>query len=106
MDKKRKNTSICFVTLPLSSLTSLEYEIKNRVKLTDTDSDNVYRDEDENDGIPSTPSTTPQLKSIAMGILYLSSYIKKEFGSSVNQYMCDLLLEVERLNHPKKAQVL
>ena len=98
MDKMRKNTSICFVTLPLSSLTSLEYEIKNRVKLTDTDSDNVYRDEDENDGIPSTPSTTPQLKSMAMGILYLSSYIKKEFGSSVNQYMCDLLLEVERLD--------
>ena len=98
MDINKKNTSICFVTLPLSSLTSLEYEIKNRVKLTDTDSDNVYRDEDENDGIPSTPSTTPQLKSMAMGILYLSSYIKKEFGSSVNQYMCDLLLEVERLD--------
>ena len=95
MDINKKNTSLCFVTLPLSSLTSLEYEIKNRVKLTDTDSDYVYRDEDENDG---TPSTTPQLKSMAMGILYLSSYIKKEFGSSVNQYMCDLLLEVERLD--------
>jgi len=41
--------------------------------------------------------SSAQLKSMSMGTLYLSSYIKKEFGSSLNQYMCDMLLEVDRL---------
>ena len=76
----KKNISICFVALPLSSLTSLENQMKNWAKLNDDDLD-----------------TTTQLKSISMGILYLSSYIKKEFGSSLNQHMCDMLLEVDRL---------
>ena len=37
------------------------------------------------------------VKSISMGILYMSSYIKKECGSSLNQYMCDMSLEADRL---------
>ena len=75
---RKKNTSICFVSLPFSSLTTLEDQMQNRANL--------------NDGSP-----TRAIKSISIGILYLSSCIKKEFGSSLNQYMCDMSLEADRL---------
>ena len=74
MNSKKKNTSICFVNLPMASLTSLT-SLLNGGEL----------------------GSSAQLKSMSMGTLYLSSYIKKEFGSSLNQYMCDMLLEVDRL---------
>ena len=80
IERKRENTSICFVTLPFSSLTTMEDNMKNRAKLN-------------GDSL----SQMRPIKSISMGILYLSSYIKKECGSSLNQYMCDMSLEADRL---------
>ena len=80
MGAKKKNASICFVSLPFSSLTTLEDQMKNKANL--------------NDG---TLSSTRGIKSISMGILYLSSSIKKEFGSSLNQYMCDMSLEADKI---------
>ena len=79
IERKRENTSICFVTLPFSSLTTMEDNMKNRAKLN------------------GDLSQMRPIKSISMGILYLSSYIKKECGSSLNQYMCDMSLEADRL---------
>ena len=80
MNRERENTSICFVCLPFSSLTTLEEQIKNRTKLK-----------------VGHLKKAEAIKTISMGILYLSSYIKKEFGSSLNQYICDMSLEVDRL---------
>ena len=56
IERKRENTSICFVTLPFSSLTTMEDNMKNRAKLN-------------GDGL----SNVRAVKSISMGILYLSS---------------------------------